>query len=131
MVKVIGIFRRKADISPAEFRDHYENHHIHLFDPYLEDPAVKKYSRRYLTPVAAAITGEVNPNGFDVIMEVWCEREWYEKFFVQQPPEEFRTMIAADEERFLDRASMQIYVEDVEIESRLEELRSEKAGSEK
>ncbi len=123
MVKVIGIFKKRSDISNEEFRNHYENNHSHLFDPYLEDPGVKKYARRYLKPIAAAITGEVHDAGYDVIMEVWCDEEWYERFFVDQPPEEFRNMIAEDEERFLDRDSMQLYVEDGEFESDLEKLR--------
>jgi EthD domain len=110
MIKVLGIFKKREDISDEEFREHYENHHVHLFDRYLKMPGVERYVRRYLKPAVTPITGEVHRSGFDVIMEVWCDEEWFRFFFVDQPPEEFRAIVAEDEARIFERDSMQLYV---------------------
>lgn len=121
MVKVVGIFKKKQGISDEEFRDYYENNHIRLFDEYLKLPGVERYVRRYLRPIAGAITGEVHDSGFDVIMEVWCDEHWFESFFVNQPPADFRAIVVKDEEELFDRDQMQLYVVD-ESESDLSRL---------
>jgi hypothetical protein len=110
MKKVVGLFKKKEGMSDEDFRDHYENHHAHLFNPYLEVPGIHRYARRYLEPMATPITGEVHSSGIDVIMEVWCDDKWYQDFFVNRPPEEFRQMIAEDEAKFFKRDEMQMYL---------------------
>ncbi|MTD54941.1 EthD domain-containing protein [Amycolatopsis pithecellobii] len=112
MIKVVGLFKKKDGISAEEFRDYYENHHGPLFNEYLKLPGVKRYTRRYLRPIAPPITGEVRHSGFDVIMEVWCDEHWYKSFFVDQPPAEFRAMIAEDEAKLFDRDQMSMYTVD-------------------
>ncbi len=108
MVKVVGLFKKRAGLSDEEFRDHYENHHMHLFDELVGMPGVKRAARRYLAPVPAA--GGAGASEFDVLMEVWCDEEWYESFFVDQPPAQFRATVAADESRLFEADRMQLYV---------------------
>jgi len=113
MVKVIGLYKKKAGMSDEEFRDYYETKHIPLFDEYTKMPGVKHYARRYLKPIATPIAGDVHSQtGYDVIMEVWCDEEFFEFFFVNQPPDEFRAMIAEDEAKFFARDEMEMYIAD-------------------
>ena len=111
-------------MSDEEFRDYYENKHLPLFDKYAKLPGLKRYTRRYLKAIATPITGEVHrQTGYDVIMEAWCDEEIFEAFFVNQPDDEFRAMIARDEENFFARDEMEMYVTE-DVESDLEELRA-------
>jgi hypothetical protein len=121
--KVVGLFKKREGMSDEDFRDHFETTHVHLFDEYLKMPGVKAYRRRYLKPIAAAITGEVHDESdFDVIMELWSDDEWFEYWWVGQPPAELRQLVAEDEEKLFDRDSMQLYVVD-EVETDLAALR--------
>jgi len=106
VIKVVSLFKKKDGLSDEEFRDYYENTHSKLFDEFLSVPGVERYTRRYLTPSPDSISGKVRHCGFDVIMEVWCDEEWYDTYFVKQPPEEFRALIAEDEARLFDRDHM-------------------------
>jgi hypothetical protein len=112
MIKVVSLFKKKDGLSDEEFRDYYENHHSKLFDDYLKLPGVHRYTRRYLRPVSDAISGQVRSSGFDVIMEVWCDEQWYESFYKGQLPAEFLAGVAADEEKLFDRDQMFIYTVD-------------------
>jgi hypothetical protein len=106
MIKVVMLFKRKEGISREEFRDYYENNHAKLFEPYLRHPGVKRYVRRYLTPMPDQISGEFRDSGFDVITEVWVEQDFFDLYYSESLDPEFRALIAEDEEKFLDRPQM-------------------------
>jgi hypothetical protein len=110
VIKVVGLFKKKDGLSTEQFRDYYENVHSRLFSEHLAVPGVARYTRRYLEPIPDSITGNVRHAGFDVIMEVWCDEDWYRSYFVDQPPAAFRALVAEDEERLFDRDQMYVYV---------------------
>ncbi|WP_236790828.1 EthD domain-containing protein [Amycolatopsis sp. GM8] len=123
MIKVVCLFKKRAGMSTAEFRDYYENHHIRIFDGLMKNPGIKRYVRRYLTPIADPTTGTVHSSGFDVIMELWIsDRELFESQFQSAQESEFRTLVAADEARLFDRTEMYSHIVD-EVESDLSQLR--------
>ena len=110
MIKVVSLFKKKDGLSDEEFRDYYENNHSNLFADHLKVPGVKRYTRRYLEPIPDSITGAVRHSGFDVIMEVWCDEEWYTNYFVNQVPADFRALVAEDEEKLFDRNQMYTHI---------------------
>ena len=112
MIKVIGMFKKNPELSDEEFRDYYENKHIPLFYDYMRKPGVDRWVRRYLKPIAPPITGEVVDAGFDVVVEVWCDEQFYQSFFVDPMPAAFRAQIVADEVKLFDRDQMFMYVVD-------------------
>ncbi|WP_246268381.1 EthD domain-containing protein [Acrocarpospora macrocephala] len=103
---MVGIFKKREGLTDEEFRDYYENVHCPLFNEYLSKPGVERWTRRYLTPIAPPVTGEVRDFGFDVIVEIWCNEEFYQGFFVEPMPDEFRAMVIEDEEKLFDRSHM-------------------------
>ena len=66
MIKSISLIRRKAGVTPEEFRRHYEEVHAPLALTCL--PGLKKYVRNY-------VVGDVfgAPADFDVASEFWYE----------------------------------------------------------
>ncbi len=122
MIKVIGIFKKNEKLTDEEFRDHYENHHIPLFHQYLKHPGVKRWFRRYLSPIAAPISGETRSPAFDAMFEVWCDEEFYESFFLKAAlPEDFRAVVVEDEAKLFDVSQMHIFVVD-EVDTDLSKL---------
>ena len=74
MFKQICFFRKRADMTMAQFLDYYENQHSQLSKrmgraPSL--PGAARYVRRYIQPERNPVTGEVIDCGFDCIMEIW------------------------------------------------------------
>ena len=74
MFKQICFFRKRADMTMAQFLDYYENQHSRLSKrmgraPSL--PGAARYVRRYIQPERNPVTGEVIDCGFDCIMEIW------------------------------------------------------------
>jgi hypothetical protein len=76
MFKQVCFFRKRPDMTAEEFLDYYENQHTQLAAK-IGKPAIPnavRYVRRYLTPVANPVTGEVYDSGYDCIMEIWWNR---------------------------------------------------------
>ena len=121
LIKVVGMLKKNEDLTDEEFRDHYENHHIPLFYEQLNHPGVKRWFRRYLKPITAPITGEIRESGFDAMFEVWCDREFYESFFVNPLPEDLRAIVVADEAKLFDVEQTLVYVVD-EVDTDLSKL---------
>ena len=48
MFKVIGLLKRRPDLTPEAFRDYYETHHRLIGEKYLK-PYATRYMRRYLS----------------------------------------------------------------------------------
>lgn len=73
MFKQICFFRKRPDMTMAEFMDYYENHHSKLGQK-IGKPALPnavRYVRRYVEPAKNPVTGQVHDFGFDCIMEIW------------------------------------------------------------
>lgn len=118
ILKVIGLFKRKQGISVEAFRNYYETKHVRLFDEHVSQPGVVRFSRRYLTQIDGMSSPlPTTTGGFDAIMEVWYnDRELFEDLR-RKPNPEFTKIAIEDEEQFIDRESMTMYISD-DVESK-------------
>jgi hypothetical protein len=88
-MKVITLIARRPDLSRAQFRNYYEDHHAPLGTRYFP---FEKYVRNHL---AASQPDDV---GFDVLMESWLDRAKAMAILTGEIDEIF----AADEARFMN-----------------------------
>jgi len=98
MVKTILFVRRRPDLSHEQFREHYETRHAPLAVSVC--PLIRRYVRNYFAPV------EGRDWPFDVMTEFWFDSTQDRaatRNFAMSPAGE---VLAADEARFMDRASM-------------------------
>jgi hypothetical protein len=104
--KVVILGEKKQGMTSQKFRDYYENEHAKLMEGYLQAPGVSRYTRRYLTPMIDIITGNTPSSGIDVITELWfSDNDLFEKYVHGTLLDaKAASMIAADEEKFLDRS---------------------------
>ncbi len=74
MIKQVVFLKKRDDISMEEFMDYYENQHSQLAKKLGAKPSLpnaQRYVRRYITPEANPLTGEVIYPGYDCVMEIW------------------------------------------------------------
>ena len=74
MIKQVVFLKKRPDLSMEQFMDYYENQHSQLSKRIGAKPPLpnaQRYVRRYITPEANPLTGEVILPGFDCIMEIW------------------------------------------------------------
>lgn len=108
MLKLTFLMKRKAGLTPAQFRDYYENHHAPMAAA--ECPNLVRYTRTYVTDmIPMSRRAQATELDFDCITQCWYDVEggWEERSKDLLPPEVFKRM-AADEENFLDRASTRL-----------------------
>jgi hypothetical protein len=98
------------------FREYYEKKHVKLFEQHVALPGVLRFSRRYLTQIDGMSSPlPTTTGGYDVIMEVWYKDPELFESMKRTPNPEFTKVAIEDEEQFLDRNSMTMYLsEDVE-----------------
>lgn len=112
-MKIVILLKRRPDLTPAQFREHYESSHVKLAEKYLGH-LYTDYRRNYAVPIGAAAGDKPNPgvadSPYDAISEMWLEDEaaWLEMQRIIARPEIGRVLIE-DEERFLDRAALRIF----------------------
>ena len=111
MLKAIVLLKRKADLSSAQFIDHYENRHVPLVREVL--PTIGKYVRNYLDTESVS-AGRQEGDGpslyFDVITELWFDDQpAYDSFIEALYDPEVSRRLQEDEDRFLDRSIVQTY----------------------
>lgn len=111
MHKLLLFMKRKAGLTPSEFRAYYEDRHVPLCMNYMAGP--KRYVRRFVE----------HPEGqpeldFDVITELWFEnRALLDVVIDLTRRDAMPADVIADEERFLDRSKSRFcVVEDCETE---------------
>ena len=113
---------RKPGTTPAQFREHLENHHVPLIKSIAGSHFPISYTRRYIHRTEGTDGGPANPNypatimtgaqeavDYDGFVELTFENEDAFMAFVgvvRQPDAAAR--IAADEEKFLDKSKMVI-----------------------
>jgi len=74
MIKQVVFLKKRDDISMEQFMDYYENQHSQLAKKLGAKPSLpnaQRYVRRYITPEANPLTGEVIHPGYDCVMEIW------------------------------------------------------------
>jgi len=112
-VLIFGI--RKAGLSPEEFKDYYENKHIPLLKSLLGDQFAKSHTRYYITSGAIAqpafIMGQPSDLPWDVVAALnFADEEHLKRCAAIYEDEETQKIFAADEENFLDRASLKMVI---------------------
>jgi hypothetical protein len=74
VIKQVVFLKKRDGISMEEFMDYYENQHSQLAKKLGAKPSLpnaQRYVRRYITPEANPLTGEVIHPGYDCVMEIW------------------------------------------------------------
>ena len=114
-MKMIVFFRRRAGLSPEQFRDYYENHHaplaVRLF-PYMRDYR-RNYMRRDLRHQRTGGEAVGTDFDFDVITEISfaCAQD-YQRMKDDMANPDIRRQVVEDELRFLDRAATVVLLVD-------------------
>lgn len=117
-MKMIMFFRRKAGMSPEEFRSYYELEHaplaVELF-PYFRD-----YRRNYIRHDQRhrRTTGQENDrmSDFDVITELTFNSRFdYDRMMREMQDPDIRRQVVEDELRFMDRDATVVILVDEEI----------------
>lgn len=109
MVKVVVLLKRKAELTLAEFIDHYETVHAPLAAR-LSTRALR-YERHYLHPIPNLVEGgpTVEPE-YDVITEIWYDD--LDAFTAEQRAARDRpdlvAAVIADEKLLFDRAKTRV-----------------------
>jgi len=112
-MKVIILLKRRRDLTPTQFRTHYETSHVKLAEKYLGH-LYSDYRRNYAVPVEGEHGDAPNPgvadSPYDAVSEMWLKdaAAWTEMLRIISTPEISRILIE-DEERFLDRAALRIF----------------------
>jgi hypothetical protein len=112
-VKLVAMFKRRADLTPEQFREYYETRHAVLSAKLY--PFLKDYRRNYLRHDLGAVgaTGMPTPPGadFDVITEITfkTDADYHRLVEVLSDPATSE-MVIKDEEQFMDRSASLVYV---------------------
>lgn len=105
MFKVIVLARKRADIPFEQFRAYYTNTHVHLMNGLLEHGAAVHRRNFVIHP------DPEKPGQFDVISEVFYEdRAVAEATMREMADPEIHRQRIEDEQRFLDPASVQVFM---------------------
>jgi uncharacterized protein (TIGR02118 family) len=101
MIKLCVLCPRKPDLTLEQFEDHWKNVHGPLFS---SQPEVRQYVKKYIQvhSTGKQLGNEFPPvSHYDGIAEIWFENmKDIPKVFSS---ENFKTTIAQDEEKFIDR----------------------------
>ena len=118
MLKVVTFLKRREGLTREEFRKYYEDHHA-PFGVKLLLPEVRRYFRRYVTPMVHPVTGETEAGfDYDVVMETWFDDQAsFERAMARLASPKISAEIVEDEERLFDRSRIQsVIVDEVETE---------------
>jgi hypothetical protein len=126
-VKVVFFLKRKAGLTPQQFRTHYESSHVKLAQKYIGHLIVG-YKRNYpqlafLNPSSVPAGSQPAPYdiGYDCITEMWAKDEaaLAEIGRIFNDPV-INPILAADELKFLQRdATVMIVSEEVDTGTQL------------
>lgn len=112
-MKMIILFRRKAELTAEQFRDHYEYRHaplaLQLF------PYMKEYRRNYIRHDVTHRRAQPESTDikldYDVITEVVFENHSdYERMVHDMTNPTIRDQVVTDERRFLDRSATVVFL---------------------
>ncbi len=114
-MKMIMFFRRKAGLSPEQFKEHYETHHAPLALKLF--PWIKDYRRNYIRHDLQHRRAGGEAMGaaldFDVMVEVSFDGEDdYQRMVDAMANPAIRDQVVADEERFMDRGATVVLLAD-------------------
>ncbi|KAL2847006.1 EthD domain-containing protein [Aspergillus pseudodeflectus] len=111
---------RKAGITPAEFKTHYDTVHLPLIKSLAGDTLPIYHKRSYLArPLAgednsypaAVVLGTQDDFTYDCITEIAFENEeGFKVFFGKRMQPGIKEVIDADEEKFLDSTKVKVVI---------------------
>lgn len=128
MVKIAFMLKRKANLTPEEFRDYYERNHAPLARRLL--PLFQEYSRYFIQHDKSYIPPHMNVQNmqYDVITHITFETQAdYDKHLEMLKDPELAAELSADEEKFLDRDASIFFIVEQEMTPN-EVLRAERAA---
>ena len=116
-MKMVVMFRRRQDLSPAQFREYYETRHaplaLKLF-PYLKEYR-RNYIRHDLVHRRSQPEGQPTALDFDAITEIWFDsKSDYERMVRDMTDPAIRDQVVEDEKQFLDRSATVVFLVDEE-----------------
>lgn len=112
-MKVMLLLKRKAGLTPQQFRDYYETSHVALAHKYLGH-LFQDYRRNYAQPIGEQLGEAPNPavsdSPYDAITEIWLKdaAAWDEMQRITADPV-IGKIFMDDEENFLDRPALRIF----------------------
>ncbi|KRB81468.1 hypothetical protein ASE00_15965 [Sphingomonas sp. Root710] len=114
-MKLLCLLKRKAGMTAQEFRDYYEANHVPLVTRLL--PFFTAYERNYRNPehefAPAHVGNQFTGPDFDVVTEIsFASAEDYRRMLAALEDPAIGEPIRRDEENFLDRDSLALYMVD-------------------
>jgi uncharacterized protein (TIGR02118 family) len=113
-MKLICLVKRKAGLTPAQFREYYEKTHAPLTLKLF--PFFKEYRRNYIrhdSPHAPPHFKDQPSLDIDVITEIYFESESeYKRMLEAAADPAIQTRITQDEAKFMDRSSVVMFLVD-------------------
>jgi uncharacterized protein (TIGR02118 family) len=103
MVKVFYFLKRRSDISPAEFHRYWRDHHGPMFT---SSAIARRYCVRYEQNHATAENAEIGADEFDGVSVMWFRS--VEDVHAMRADSEFREVVVADGEHFLDTTATKV-----------------------
>jgi uncharacterized protein (TIGR02118 family) len=119
VIKFVALLKKKADMSREAFIDYYESNHVPLIKECI--PSIAHYRRSYVLAEHMFVAGHnadvaPPPPTFDVVTELWFESmEKYQEMYTATADPAVGGRIMRDEENFLDRSWMQMFLVDERI----------------
>jgi hypothetical protein len=116
MMKIVCLLKRKPGTTRAQFKEYYEANHAPLCEKLI--PYYKDYYRSYFSETQDYQTGHLDNKiedelDFDVITELtFSSKENYEKLVAALSDPAIGDRITHDEEQFMDRSKMSVYIVD-------------------
>lgn len=112
-MKLLCLLKRKAGMSAEEFRAYYEANHVPLISRLL--PFFTAYERNYRDAghdfAPAHVANQFTGPDFDVVTEIsFASREDYQRMLDALADPAIGEPIRCDEENFLDRDSLALYM---------------------
>jgi uncharacterized protein (TIGR02118 family) len=114
MKKLICLVKRKAGLTPEQFREYYENTHVPLTLKLF--PFFKEYRRNYIRHDSKHAPPHFKDQpglDIDVITEIYFESESeYKRMLEAAADPAIQTRITQDEAQFMDRSSVVMFLVD-------------------
>ena len=117
-MKMLAMFKRRADLTHEQFRDYYETKHAVMSARLY--PFLKDYRRNFFRPDMrpTGATNMATPPGlhFDVITEIsFHSKEDFQKMLDILADPATRQAVIDDEEQFMDRSATLVYFVDERV----------------
>ena len=114
MKKVIGLIKKRADMSAEEFRTYYETRHAPLAMRLFGNELFRDYRQNFAESVTALEAADPSiplVDGYDCVTEIWFDDGDYERFqalLANRP--DIANALEEDERNFIDRSQVQVMV---------------------